>query len=464
MAFSTISKQLARINPALCAHIVSNKSFLIPQHIRLLSEKLVDVANGKIKRLMINMPPRHGKSELISKYFPFWYLGLNPKNHIMLSSYETEFAASWGKKAKDLMTVYGESLFDVKIEKGSNSKYKWLIKDFQGGLEAVGVGAGLTGKGADILIIDDPVKNNEQAMSVTYRNKAWDWYVSSALTRLEPNGAIIFVMTRWHYDDLAGRILENDNENWTVVDLPAIADENDVLGRSKGDALWNRRFDIDKLLKLKKNLGSYWFSCLYQQKPIASEYQIFKPSWWQFYKERPSCSIIIQTWDTAFKQGQENDFTVCATWGLSGNNFYLIDILRGKYLFPELKKIVVSQATMHNPKLILIEDAASGQSLIQELRKSTSLPISPVKTSSKEIRAHIISPLLEASQVFVPEGKIWLADFINEHSNFPNDKHDDIVDTTTMSLGYLSKFIKRAGSSVNTQRRERIKNDRFNNY
>lgn len=463
MAYSIKSKNLAKINPALCAYIVSNKKFLIPAHIRLLADKLVDVANGKIKRLMINMPPRHGKSELISKYFPFWFLGKHPDKLVMLSSYETEFAASWGKKAKDLVTIHGKSLFDIEIEKGSNTKYKWLINKHNGGLESVGVNAGLTGKGADILIIDDPVKNNEQALSTTYRNKAWDWYVSSALTRLEPNGSIIFVMTRWHYDDLAGRILERDEEKWEVIDLPAIAENNDILGREVGEALWNKRFDINKLLSRKKTLGSYWFSCLYQQKPIASEYQIFKPSWWQFYKEKQSFSIIIQTWDTAFKQGQENDFTVCATWGLSGNNFYLIDLLRGKFLFPELKKLVVSQSTIHNPKIILIEDAASGQSLIQELRKSTLLPIKALKPISKEIRAHTISPLLENSQVFLPEGKIWLADFINEHSNFPSDKHDDIVDTTTMSLEYLNKFIKRSTSS-NANRSQRERNNRFSNF
>lgn len=388
------------------------------------------------------MPPRHGKSELISRYFPAWYLGTYPERRIILVSYEADFAASWGRKAKELLEEFGEELFGIKLNRLSNSAYRWDIAETGGGLNATGVGGAITGKGANVLIIDDPVKNDEQANSKTYRNKTYDWFRATAYTRLEPNGAIIIIMTRWHFDDLVGRLLNDSNsdDNWEVLSFPAIAEKNDFLGRVEGEALWETRYPINKLLDIKNQIGSYWFSTLYQQQPIATEYQIFKIEWWKEYQELPKGYFLIQSWDTAFKEKQQNDYSVCTTWLLSDKGYFLVDYWRGKVLFPDLQRQVILQYNKHRPNVVLIEDAASGQSLIQVLQRDTNIPIKAVKAvKDKVTRAHLITPLLESGKVYLPNNARFNADIINECSEFPLGSHDDIVDSIVQALDYLRK-------------------------
>jgi len=436
-------------------------------HINILNKKLLDVAGGRIKRLIVNMPPRHGKSELISKYFPAWYLGTFPDKRIILVSYEAGFAASWGRKSKELLEEYGESLFGIKLNRLSNSAYRWDILNREGGLNATGVGGAITGKGANILIIDDPVKNDEQANSKTYRDKTYDWFRATAYTRLEPDGAIIIVMTRWHFDDLAGRLINNpdSDDKWEVLSFPAIAKENDILSRNIGMPLWESRYPIEKLNKIKNQIGSYWFSALYQQQPIATEYQIFKPEWWQEYTELPNGYLIIQSWDTAFKEKEQNDFSVCTTWMLSDKGYYLIDYWRGKVLFPDLQRQVVMQYHKHNPNVVLIEDAASGQSLIQVLQRDTKIPIKPIQAiKDKVTRAHLITPLIEAGKVFLPKNASFLADIINECSEFPYGNHDDIVDSITQALSYLKTKNSKNKSFLYLNKLTQKTNNYFINY
>ena len=286
---------LKTASPATMAMHITKGRYQIAPHINILNKKLLDVAGGRIKRLIVNMPPRHGKSELISRYFPAWYLGTYPDRRIILVSYEAGFAASWGRKTKELLEEHGEDLFGIKLNRLSNSAYRWDVLGQEGGLNATGVGGAITGKGANVLIIDDPVKNDEQANSKTYRDKTYDWFRATAYTRLEPDGAIIVIMTRWHFDDLAGRLINDpdSDDKWEVLSFPAIAKENDSLGRDEGVPLWEYRYPVDKLNKIKSQIGSYWFSALYQQQPIATEYQIFKTEWWKEYFDLPSGSLLI---------------------------------------------------------------------------------------------------------------------------------------------------------------------------
>ena len=418
-----------------CAY---DRNYKIPEHIELINNALMNVVSGKTKRLMINMPPRHGKSELISKYFPAWYLLNYPDKRIILTSYEADFASSWGRKVRDLINEYG-AVFDAKLRNDSKAGHRFELKE-GGQLNTAGVGGAITGKGADILIIDDPIKNIEEASSVTIRNKVWDWYVSTAYTRLEPDGAIILIMTRWHFDDLAGRILANDaNNEWTVLSLPAIDDNN--------NALWPGRFDLQKLQTIKENIGSQFFSALYQQIPLSADNQIFKFSYWKFYRDLPKFITVFQSWDTAIKTKETNDFSVCLTIGVANDGLYILDLFRSKLEFPDLLKVVQFKASEYDVSSILIEDKSSGQGLIQTLRRETSLVIKDVQVSGdKVLRANLFAPLLEAGKVFLPDVNMfpdksaWLNQFLSETEKFPLAPHDDIVDALTQTQNYYKSL------------------------
>ena len=317
--------QIARAAPMGLALVVSNYQYQIPNHINLLNEKLQQIAFGNSKRLMVFLPPRHGKSMLVSHYFPAWYLGMFPDKRVILTAYEADFAATWGRKARDVLNEYGKPFYGIEVNDKSSAANRWDIKGHSGGMITAGVGGPITGKGADILIIDDPVKNAEEANSATYRNKIWEWYKSTAYTRLEPDGSIILIMTRWHEDDLAGRILhqidEGKGEKWEIINLPAIAEDHDILDRKVGEPLWPRRYDLKKLLDIKYNTGSYWWSAMYQQRPQPPEGGLLKRSWIKYYQpyEIPDLEEldIYQGWDLAISTKETADYTVCTTIGIS---------------------------------------------------------------------------------------------------------------------------------------------------
>jgi predicted phage terminase large subunit-like protein len=243
-----------------------------------------------------------------------------------------------------------------------------------------------------------------------------------------PGGAVIIIATRWHDDDLIGWCeREHKHENWEVLNLPAINDD--------GEALWPEQYPIEALMRIKQTVGSRDWEALYQQRPSASEGEIFKRHWWQRYTEQPRLKWIMQSWDTAFKKGAENDYSVCTTWGVNDFGYFLLDCWRGKVEFPELKRTVVALAAKWNPRGILIEDKASGQSLIQELRANTKLPILPVSVDSDKItRAYAVTPMIEAGNVYLPEETPWVQDFIDECAVFPNGVNDDSVDSLTQAL------------------------------
>jgi predicted phage terminase large subunit-like protein len=423
----------------------SKGKYKFPAHIKLIINELEQLVEKKNQRIIVTLPPRHGKSELISKYFPAWHVIKYPDKRILLASYESSFATSWSYKA---LQIYKEYRNDLVIEKQDD----WRNKS-GGGVNAVGVGGSMTGKGADLIIIDDPVKNAEEANSTTYRKKAMDWFNSTAYTRLEPNGNFIILQTRWHEDDLAGHLIkemEDGGESWKVINIPAIAYPNDILGREEGEALWSERFPIERLEVIKKQLGSYWFNSLYQQKPTSNETEIIKRQYWQFFEEEPTFNFICQSWDTAFKDGEFNDYSVGLTFGLASNGFYLIDSIISKLEYPDLKNQILLASSKYKPNVILIEDKASGQSLVQDLKRSTRLPILPIKPQGdKTTRVYLITPLFEAKKVFIRLNDPNTVRIINECAEFPFSAHDDIVDAISQALTYLKYKLNNTASNNN---------------
>lgn len=421
-------KKIANI-PSNVAKIYTLNNYSTPYHIQVLEKSVLRTIFTDSGRLIVTMPPRHGKSEYISKFLPAWYLLNFPEKRVILTSYEATFASDWCYKAREVYQ-HLRPFFNAPNLKIERMNY-WLTEQ-NGSMNAIGAGGAITGKGADLLIIDDPIKNAEQALSSGQREKLWEWFNAVALTRLEPDGKIIIVQTRWHEDDLAGRLLKT-SDKWDLLKMPAINDD--------GKALWEERFSVEYLLEIKRQIGTYWWNCLYQQEPISETNQIFKSEYWQYYNQEISSNFIIQSWDTAFKTSSLNDYTVCTTWAVEDGKYYLLDLYRGKIEFPDLVRQVKAEFDKYKPRVILIEDAASGQSLIQQLRRDTALPIKPVKAEKdKVVRANLILPLLENGLVYLPSNSIKTRDVVEECASFPLGAHDDIVDSITQALSYLQNI------------------------
>lgn len=414
--------------------------FLHPWHIELLAEKLEAVERGEIRRLMVFMPPRHGKSVLCSQLFPAWYLGKHPDRGIICASYAQELADDFGRKVRNLVrSQEHEEAFPESRMAGDSAAAKRFDMTRKGTYFAVGRGSAITGRGADVLLIDDPIKDRKEADSDTIRRALKDWYSEVAYTRRQPAAAVVVVQTRWHEGDLAGWLqTEHADEGWSVVSLPAIA-ERDEASRKEGEALWAERFSLEELDAIKAQLGGAAFAALYQQRPAAAEGAIFKRAWWGRYSELPETfKRVIQVWDTAFKSGDENDFSACTTWAETSSHYYLVHAWRGRVEFPALISKAKALAEAWKPTAVLIEDKASGQSLIQTLRVSSSLPVLPIRVGTDKVsRANAVTPLVEAGKALLPMGADWLDDYLDEISAFPTSKHDDWTDTTTMALGYL---------------------------
>jgi len=422
-----------------CYAVALYPGFQLTRHHRVLIERLEEVESGKIKRVMVFMPPRHGKSLTASCLFPAWFLGRNPTKSVIAASYGADLAEDFGRRTRNLMGDPLHSAIFPECRLSADSAAQRRFDTTAGGsYYAVGRGGAVTGRGADLLLLDDLLKDSEEARSETIRRSMHDWLQHVAYTRLAPGGAIVIIQTRWHDDDLAGRLLrEHANENWQVIDMPAIAEVDDEF-RKVGEALWPEKFPVEVLKSIRSAIGGAAWDSLYRQQPSAAEGAVFKREWWRFFKEQPVCKRIVQSWDTAFKAGAENDFSVCTTWGVTQSGYYLLWVWRDRVEFPELKRRMSWLADQWKPSQILIEDRASGQSLIQELRHSTRLPIIPIKVDTDKLaRAQSVTPLIEAGRVFLPESAPWLNDFIDELAAFPKGTHDDCVDSVTQALNYL---------------------------
>jgi len=430
---------LARASPAGLARRVDGASFRYPPHLRVLNDALMDVAAGECDRLAVFMPPRHGKSTLASRTFPAWVAGSIPDTRLLLASYESDFAASWGHAARELLMTYGPEVFGTALSGDYRARNAWTATNGSSVVTS-GVGGAFTGRGADIFLVDDPVKNAEAALSSTYRRKAWAWYQSTAYTRLEPGGCIILIMTRWHEDDLAGRILaETAEEGWRVLSFPALAHEDDPLGREPGEALWPERYDVDDLARIKRNIGTFWWSALYDQTPSPPEGNIFRRDWFRYWTRLPPKLEQLQSWDMTFKATTDGSYVVGQVWGRSGADKFLLDQIRARMSYTETLD-AVARLTDRWPDahVKLIEDAANGPAVMSMLRRSIRGIVGVTPQGSKEARASAVSPDVEGGNVWLPDpsmpGYAWVRDFVAEWTTFPRAATDDQVDAGTQAL------------------------------
>lgn len=411
-------------------------------HLVVIRKKLDLMMAGSIKKLMIFMPPRHGKSNQVTIRFPGWYLEKYPHKRVIVGAYNQTLANKFSRQTRKIC-----------VERMDLSKERTAVEDWEteagGGLRAVGVGGGITGMGGDLILIDDPVKNREEANSLAYREKVWDWYTDDLSTRMEPGAMIILIMTRWHEDDLAGRILASeDGPNWTVINMPALAEvpdgEVDELGRVDGEALCPQRYDRDALLAIKKVLGAS-FEALYQQHPSAVEGNIWKREYWKFYKKHSGGLpmepfMCVHSWDTALKAEKKNDPWNCTVWYIFKHGAYLVHRLNTKMESPAGKQAIKTMAAAYPPHAILIEDKNSGTTTMQELRGNTTLPLLAFDpgTKDKEARANLAVPTAEAGNIYLPEDEPWVQEYIDSMANFPNATHDEDSDTTSQFIIWMN--------------------------
>ncbi len=442
---------IAQTNPAGLALITTRgtrRRWLLANHLGLINEKLAEVAAGEIQRLMLFLPPRSGKSELVSHYFPAWLIGLYPDRRIILTSYEADFAASWGRKARDVLAEFGW-LFGIDVREDSAAASHWDIKGHAGGMETAGVGGPITGKGADVLIIDDPIKNPEEANSPTQREKIWDWFQTTAYTRLEPGGAIILIMTRWHPDDLAGRLLkqmESGGEHWEVVSLPAIAEDRDLLGRKPGQALWPARFDEAALAAKKNALSPHWWSAMYQQRPIPQEGRLFRKDWFEVVTDYPHDANQVRYWDLAATE--KGDYTAGVRVAAEDGIYYIIDVQRMR-LTPagvegRIRQVAEQDRDSADVTIFMEQEpGASGVYVIDHYARSVlqGFPFKGDKTSgsrgSKEKRAYPVSSAAELGNIKLVQSK-WIPAFLDEAEVFPHGEYDDQIDAFSGAIAMLA--------------------------
>ena len=403
-----------------------------------IGRQLERVEKGEVKRLILQVPPRYGKSELASILFPAWYLGKHPEKEIIVASYSADLAQDFGYKTRNLVnTKEYQKIFNTKLRDDSQSKAKWLTQE-GGGYTAVGVGGAITGRGANILLIDDPIKNREEAESITIREKIWSWYTSTAYTRLEKDAAVILIMTRWHMDDLAGRLRQAEKdgaEHWEVVKFPAIALKDEEF-RKAGEPLWAEKYDLEALQNIKKTVGTYDWSALFQQEPVTSESQEFKPQFLQYRNLEQVRSLQTNAYltiDTAISQKASADYTGFCLNFVDRENKWNIKAWKMKLSPMELIDQLFDLQQEYRLINIGIEETIYLQAikpfLDEEQRKRNRfLRITPLKHNQvqKETRIRGLIPRYESYSIFHIKGHC--EDLEEEQVSFPKGVHDDVLD------------------------------------
>lgn len=466
----------AHSHPASFAeYLTKHEKFMRPAHVELLSRTIAKaVLDGGNGRFIVTMPPRHGKSTICSAWLPFWFLNLFPHKHVMLASYGSEFAKKWGLRVRRLAAVHKDMTL-MRLSPDSKSAGEWETTR-GGGMKSVGIDGDATGRGADLLIIDDPVKNAKDARSEVVQESNWNAWRETFRTRVEPNGTVLVVQTRWHESDLAGKLLEADNEpgddgnhRWTRIDFPAIAEGDDVLGRVEGEALWPERYPIEALEDIRDaedGVGRRGFASLYQQRPSPEEGGMFQRADFRYYVDEPDVHVlklpdggtkrvyknkcwIAQVVDTAMKEKADSDYTVVMTYAVTEDrDWILLHRDRVKLEVPKQWPFIqgIRARWRHKAgyRFMAIEDKGSGIGLIQTARMEGD-PVKELKAQTDKVtRATPASIHCENGMVYFPQNAPWLTEFEDELLVFPNGAHDDQVDC----FAYAIRTIRDAGVSI----------------
>jgi predicted phage terminase large subunit-like protein len=419
-------------------------TFIAGRHHARMAEAFERVARGECKRLIINMPPRHTKSEFASYLLPAWFLGKFPHKKVIQTSHTAELAVGFGRKVRNLVDSdpYKAIFPNLSLSADSKAAGRWNTSK-GGDYFAIGVGGAVTGKGADILIIDDPHSEQEAALAQVnpdIYDKVYEWYTSGPRQRLQPGGAIVVVMTRWSLRDLTGQVVkaaaQRGGDDWEVIEFPALL--------PSGNPLWPEFWSKPELEALKTELPNQKWQAQYQQQPTSDSAAIIKREWWKIWEHDtpPQCDYILQTWDTAFEKNSRADYSACTTWGVWYNdednglaNIILLNAFKERMEWIELKETAFRHYQEWEPDSVLIEKKATGAPLIYEFR-SMGIPVqeyTPSKGNDKITRLNSVSDLIASGKVWVPETR-WAEEVIDEIASFPSGEHDDLVDATTLAL------------------------------
>ena len=413
--------------------------FIEGKHHKIISEKFDKLATGEIKRLIVNMPPRHKKSEIASTLLPAWMIGREPKLKIIQTTHTGELAVRFGRKAKTLIdSPEYQEIFQTRLREDSQAAGRW--ETAQGGeYFAAGVGGAITGRGADLLIIDDP-HSEQDAMNMTALERAYEWYTSGPRQRLQPGGKIVCVMTRWNTKDLTGILLKNQSEpksdQWDIVEFPAIM--------PSGKPVWPEYWKLDELESVKASLSLGKWNAQWMQNPTSEEGAILKREWWKDWDKDyiPKLEHVIQSYDTAFMKKETADYSAITTWGIFRENedspaqLLLLDAVKDRFEFPELRRVAKEQYDYWQPETVLVEAKASGLPLTYELR-NMGIPVvnyTPSRGNDKHTRVNSVAPLFESGNIWAPLSKQFAQEVIEECAAFPFGDHDDLVDSTTQAV------------------------------
>ena len=413
--------------------------FVQGYHHKIYAEKLNRVANGELKRLIVNMPPRHTKSEFASHLFPAFFMGRHPKAKLIQTTHTGELSIRFGRKTKNLLESdeYAKVFPNVTLAADSKAAGRWE-SNHGGEYFAAGVGGAITGRGADLLVIDDP-HSEQDALSPTVLDGHYEWYTSGPGQRLQPGGAIVLVMTRWSVKDLTGRLLaaqakDQSTDQWEIVEFPAILNDK---------PMWGNFWDMEGLMKVKASIPLTKWQAQWMQAPTSEEGAIIKREWWQTWEKEdiPKLQYVIQSYDTAYSKKETADYSAITTWGVfepeedAKPNLILLDAKRGRWNFPELKKVAMEEYKYWEPEAVLIEAKASGLPLTHELQKS-GIPVinyTPSRGNDKHSRVNSVAPLFESGAIWAPNKK-FAEEVIEECAAFPFGDNDDYVDSTTQAL------------------------------
>jgi len=434
---------------AFCQHM--QPDYIVGKHHRILGDMLMDSEEGDKDRICVNIPPRHGKSQLVSIYFPAWFLGRNPDKKVMMVSHTTDLAVDFGRKVRNLINsdAYRDIFPTVHLARDSKSAGRWNT-DSGGEYYACGIGSALAGRGADLLLIDDP--HSEQDVingNFGVFEKAYEWFTLGARTRLMPGGRVAIIQTRWHMDDLTGRVTRDMAQNtladqYDVVEFPAILDVDDSDGKILQKPLWPEFFDMDALLRTKASMPVFQWNAQYQQHPTAEEASIVKREWWRTWEpeDAPQCEYIIMSLDAAAEKHNRADYTALTTWGVffneedSAHHIILLNSIKDRLEFPELKELSMREYAEWEPDSFIVEKKSSGTAIYQEMRRM-GLPVqeyTPHRGSGDKLaRLNSVADIVASGMVWVPQTR-WAEEVVEEIAGFPFMSHDDLVDSTVMAL------------------------------